>query len=223
NLALSSPIQFTVELHPQSVQTNVYQEFFTSIVVSGGVRLEVEYEQGEQTVEVVGPNAHQVQMKVKNGVLKISPARLRASLEETVVKIKVEYLNELTMSGESDVELMGHASQTDLKVNISGASKLHVSADFNHLKMNCSGASTVKLDGTALESKMQISGASKVKGSTFLIEKLKLQSSGASHSTLAIGEELTVAVSGASEVTYVGTPNIIRQSVTGAGRLPNYE
>lgn len=192
---------------------------FESIAVSGGIRVEINYKEGDQEVVVEGPNEANISTKVKNGILQIRPNKIGEKVDLTLVKINTTYLDKLQASGASQVALFGNQSATQLKISLSGASSFNSSGNFESLKLACSGASSVKIDGSAKDAKMLISGASHVNGVTFEIERLKLQASGASYTKVNVTNALDVAVSGASEVQFTGGAKLTRRSITGASRL----
>ncbi|MCY7374722.1 MAG: DUF2807 domain-containing protein [Pyrinomonadaceae bacterium] len=103
---------------------------------------------------------------------------------------------------------------------VSGASSgnvLNVKAD--NLKLKASGASKIKIEGTANELKAEASGASTIDAENLKTENAVVDASGASKATVSATNDLDVAASGASKITYTGEPKNIKQNSSGASSV----
>lgn len=121
-------------------------------------------------------------------------------------------------------------SQTPLRVRISapdiesvvasGASKVSiVGIDNPSLKIDTSGASKVKIDGKTAEIKIEVSGASSIEAESLNAKTATVDASGASCVNLFVTERLVSDASGASKVTYSGSPGSVEKKTSGASSI----
>ncbi len=125
---------------------------------------------------------------------------------------------EVHVSGASRLEL-ADLKATGLRVEVNGASRLTGKADTQDADFQVSGASTLELSGSAATARIEASGASSVRTDSFTVGNADVRLSGASNTTIAVQTKLDLEVSGASRLTYSGSPVLGRVEVTGASTL----
>ena len=112
-------------------------------------------------------------------------------------------------SGATKVDFSGFEDVEECNFVVSGASKLHL-VEFNadKLSLDISGAAHVKISGRIIKLNLESSGASKLDAADTFMRDADLELSGASHAILQVQKTLRVSASGASKVSYKGSPNI---------------
>lgn len=118
--------------------------------------------------------------------------------------ITMPELKNIVSSGASLVEFDDLVAN-DLKVDISGASKLKGKLKGEDFYLNASGASDVYLEGRLYSTQMNISGNSDVK-LNMSVRKAELNLSGVSEIKMKVDDRLRANVSGMSELNLIGNP-----------------
>ena len=161
--------------------------------------------------------------------------------EKFTAEITLTSLENIELSGVCKLETIGNFTTNQLKIDLSGATKVFINDNFlvkEGLIVNMSGATSVKGQITCQKSIFDISGAStlNLKGNTsrctldasgaskifleeFPINTLKAELSGASKGHFQVKEEISISTSGASKATYIGDPKILSQESSGASNI----
>jgi hypothetical protein len=87
------------------------------------------------------------------------------------------------------------------------------------LTIDSSGASHIKAEGKTASLDLDISGASSVDATALTVSDASVDASGASHVDLMVTERLNAEASGASTVSYKGSPSTVVKDVSGAGSV----
>lgn len=178
-------------------------ESFTKVHVAGA--LYVELSQGESCSVKIEPESAKdlVQVEIQNGTLYLKNApRTMERKEKVVVKVSVQDLKELHMSGATSLISVNQLGSDVLTLEADGASNVNLSLKATKLKGDFSGASDVEIAGTCDAMDLDVSGASQAKLSDLTVKKVNLDNSGAAHVDLLISEELNIDASGASTASY---------------------
>lgn len=105
----------------------------------------------------------------------------------------------ISMSGASDAGLTGRIGE--VRIDISGATRLNLGIETSSLKAELSGSSRLDVDGRIEEARLQASGAARIGLQTLVpLSSLRIQGSGASvfDCRSAKAQDVTVGLSGAS-------------------------
>jgi hypothetical protein len=152
-----------------------------------------------------------------------------------VATVTLPVLAGVTISGASECIVKDFQSDTDLEVEVSGASHVQahnisagslnvkvlgassVSGDIKarkDVRFEISGASKIELDGAGSNAKVTVCGASKAELGEFPLQNASLDITGASNAKVNLNGKLDANVSGASHLYWSGTPmmGIIRTS-----------
>jgi len=159
------------------------------VEITAGRDFEVEVEADENLLPLITT-------KVDGGILKIEAEKKITSDNPLRVRISAPDINELDVSGAANLKLSG-VKNNALSVDSNGASKVKVSGETNKLALNMSGASKVDAD--------ELRAAN-----------VNVDASGASRAKVNVSEGLSVDASGASHITYSGTPATLHKKTTGA-------
>lgn len=139
--------------------------------------------------------------------------------KKIVLQISMPKITSADFSGATKVEVRGFTDEENCNMTVSGASKLNL-IDFNadKLSLEISGAGHVKLTGHIIKLNLDCSGASKLDAAETFIRDADLELSGASHALVQVQKTLRVNASGASKVSYKGSPNVSKD-VSGASSV----
>lgn len=123
------------------------------------------------------------------------------------VFIQLPKLSYLEVSGACEGDIRDF-SNSDIQMEITGASKVRADITPRILEADLSGASELTLIGSAEDFEAELNGASKISAFDFIAENVNIQASGASNAKVYASNELTANASGASSVRYRGTARI---------------
>ena len=113
--------------------------------------------------------------------------------------ISVKDLDKLEISGATDVKIDGMLKGRNLKIDLSGASSLKGSVEYESISIDQSGASDSKLAGTVKNLDIDLSGASDFNCFELVAENCRAEASGASDIFITVNNDLKVNASGASD------------------------
>ncbi len=139
----------------------------------------------------------------------LGPNALRA-------KVTLPTLTGLTVSGASRATLSGFKSIQDLTVNASGASGVNGSIESGAVHIDASGSSQVRLQGAGQQASLAAHGASQLYLGSFALDSASVNMSGASTAEVNAKSKLDYNLSGASHLTYSGSPAIGSSRTSGA-------
>lgn len=173
---------------------------FSGIDVSGIFEVEV-VSQKDFNVEIEADDnlLPQIKTEVRNGILRIS--------SEDDIKTK------------NSIRIRISAPDID-RIEVSGATKFSL-ADLKNdeLKLDISGVSKVRLSGVTGNLSAEISGASHVNAENLKAVTATVEASGASHVEVNVSDELVADASGASKINYVGSPKNTRKNSSGVSSI----
>jgi hypothetical protein len=174
---------------------------FTSIDIGGAADLEVTA-QKSQNVEIETDDnlLPLITTEVKNGTLYISNTeKISWNRGGLKVRISVDQLNGLDLSGASKANVTGIRSDS--------------------FKLKASGASKVTLAGEASALDIDTSGASVVSAENLKSAKADVDASGACKVSVFATENIDADASGASRITYSGSPKSVNKKSSGASSV----
>lgn len=140
-----------------------------------------------------------IRTEVNGHVLKLSTSESIKPHDPIRVRIWAPSIEDLDASGASKVSLIG-INNSDLTVDISGASKIKLEGETRSLSIDASGAAAV--DAENLKS-----------------ENANVDASGASHISVFVTGSLVSEASGASKIKYAGDPTSVEKNSSGAGKI----
>ncbi|MBN2737740.1 MAG: DUF2807 domain-containing protein [Spirochaetales bacterium] len=133
-------------------------------------------------------------MNIKNGDL--------------TARIKMPVIEELDMSGMSIVKIAeGFDLDKELKIDISGMSKLQCIIRARDIKLDISGNSYAEFSGTGRDLEARISGSSNCDMRKIRFRDVEIECSGMSKAYINLNGDLDAKASGLSEIYYTGVVN----------------
>jgi len=125
------------------------------------------------------------------------------------VNITLPDVDNIKLSGASASTIDGFTFVHDLRIQLSGASSVGGSINTGNIILELSGASNVTLSGSGIDLNVTGSGASVLNLGNFqLSDNANIILSGASVSTIRLDGTLNATLSGASVLSYYGTPTL---------------
>ena len=125
-------------------------------------------------------------------------------------------LDRLEASGACNVRATDPIRQTELKMEMSGASDFSGEVVLEKFRLSASGASNVRVGGKADNLFMDASGACNIKAYELSADLCKIDASGASNIRITVNKELNAVASGGSTIYYKGT-GLIRDISSSGG------
>lgn len=178
-------------------------ESFSKIHMEGA--LYVELTQGQACGVTIEPETAKdlVRVEIHDGTLYLkNESNKRDKREKVVIKVSVQDLDELFMSGATSLMMMHQFGLETLSLEMEGASNASLNLKATKLKGDFSGASNVEIGGVCETVNLHISGAAQAKMDDLNVKKATVNNSGAGQLDLLISEELKVDASGASTTYY---------------------
>jgi hypothetical protein len=170
---------------------------FTGVKVSGVFQVEFTIQDNfEVQIQADDNLLEYIETEVDSGTLEISTKKRISSKNPLIVKIGAPNIDDIDASGAA-------------KISITNLSN-------NTLKIDLSGATTVTAAGTTKNLEIDLSGASNVEAENLKAESVTVEASGASSADVFASNKLVADLSGASSVTYSGSPKDLIKKVSGA-------
>ncbi len=200
---------------------------YDAIDVSHAFTVYVNFSNSEESIEIeANENLHPyISIRKISGTLIIElednvSIRGNATMNVFITTNKV---TDYTASGASSFILEDKLSANNVSIHLSGASYFTGDLEVTHANATLSGASHVDLEGNAGSFDVNASGASSIRDYDFIIGYLDIDLSGASDAHLTVNNELSVDVSGASNLYYRGTGVVTHLNVSGASQVINVD
>jgi hypothetical protein len=153
-------------------------------------------------------------------IVGLDPERMLSLRSATLeAEITMPALAAAEANGASRLHLSGFSGQGDLRLAASGASTLRGEVEARDVTLLVSGASNASLTGGGRNLTLEVSGASRAALSGFTCATVRAAVSGASTAHVHATERLDVEASGASTVTYVGSPVLGTTEISGGSSL----
>lgn len=125
-------------------------------------------------------------------------------------------LSKIEASGACNVKAIESIKQTELKIEMSGASDFTGDITVQKLRIDASGASNIKISGSAGEANVDASGACTIRAYDLKTDMCKINASGGSNVRITVNKELNAQASGGSTVFFKGT-GLIRDISSSGG------
>jgi len=193
-----------------------------------GVRGTVSLSQGDtESLTITGPEdvVSDIEVEVINDRLTVDYGpknwiKQFFSGEEDAVEVEVSMstIEEIMVSGGSEIIGATPIEADDLRVGVSGAGEIDLQISANRLRSEISGAGEMNLEGSADTHEIDISGAGTVRAADLETSSSSVRVSGAGECEVYATSDLDVDVSGAGTVRYRGEPTI-SQNVSGAASV----
>jgi Putative auto-transporter adhesin, head GIN domain len=164
----------------------------------------------------------QITTEVRNGTLFIGLKKSNLDWrggKKLRAYISAPNLSKIELSGASDLNIENVFKCVDLELRLSGSSDFNGAIEAENIRLNSSGSSDYRLSGKAESIKISLSGSSDMKAYDFAADFCDISCSGTSDVEITVNKELSVNVSGASNVSYKGTAVVRNIKTSGSSNL----
>jgi len=128
-------------------------------------------------------------------------------------------LQSLEASGACNVKTTDAIKQSELKMEMSGASDFTGEIIVTKFHLSASGASNIKISGIATNASFAATGACTIKAYDLITDMCKIDASGASNIRITVNKELNASASGGSSILYKGAGLIRNISSKGGASI----
>jgi Putative auto-transporter adhesin, head GIN domain len=159
----------------------------------------------------VGVDGDTLHIGLRRGT-SVSDATLQAA-------VTAPSLAQIQGSGSSRIRLQDQLAGEDLRLELSGASRLDGAAELRAMTAGLSGASELALSGRVGSVSATASGASRLALERLEVDALEVSLSGASNAEAGVRRTISATLSGASSLRYRGSPTLTRQETSGGSSI----
>lgn len=135
------------------------------------------------------------------------------------VYVSFTELDNIQLSGGSDVFGQGKLEFAKLRISSSGGADLRMQLQADELEVSSSGGSDVELSGTVAYFNGTASGGSDIKARELEAVVAEVSASGAADVHVRATRELKATASGASDIVYYGNPEKVELKESGASDI----
>lgn len=194
---------------------------FTKIEAGGAFKLKLE--QGDKNLAKVTADANIIKnviTEVENGTLKIKLEKnTKGNIEKLEIHIVFKEINEVTLSGASEIKGLNEIKTDKLTLNLSGASEIKLDLNVNELHTLISGASEATFKGTANTHNLNVSGAADLNALDLETQKTDIKISGAANAKINAKQDLIANISGIAKLQYKEEPANKEIKSSGMGEI----
>lgn len=193
---------------------------FTRIDVGGAGNVQIECGK-EQTVEVTADNnlLSSIETEVRGNTLYITTVGNPFNKGSVDLKISLEKLDELSLSGAANVRII-NLKNDNVKISQSGAGEVAMeSVQCREINFESSGASDITAEGECEKVSIDLSGTGSIKLKELKTDDMSISISGAGSAEVYAAKNLKVEISGTGSVDYYGSPENVEKDISGAGSI----
>lgn len=196
---------------------------FEALDISHGFKVEVVQGDTYRVIVHVDDNfVDDLEIVQQGAVLRIGlKPEFRGGLTSATLEAEVTMpeLSGIEVSGASQAEVSGFASNSPFSGEVSGASVLRGEIEAGDTHLDVSGAGSAELSGHGDGLTIDVSGGSSVDLANYPVTDVIIDASGASSVTVNVSGTLSVSASGASSVKYLGDPTLGSIDISGASNI----
>lgn len=165
--------------------------------------------QDRLVVQVVG---NTLQIRPENNLSIRGNATLRAL-------ITTSDLSNINLSGATTLRLDDPWIVTNGGIRMSGASDITGEIQAEQMDIRASGSSDIDVFGAVEDLRVDLSGSSDLKDFDLLVQRLDIDLTGSSDAFLSVSESIEIEASGSSSLSFMGTAEVIGQSLSGGSEI----
>ncbi len=203
-----------------SRNTSTYEEI--ALVGSLDVKI-IEGTEGRIEVEAESNLQEYILTEVKDGKLKISVEKdisLNPSRNmDIVIKVPVESINKLSVTGSGDVSNSGLLKAKELSIGVTGSGDINLTLEAKDLSGSITGSGDIKLMGKALNFKCKVTGSGDFMAYDLNADHVEAVVSGSGDIEVVATKSLKARVSGSGDISYRGNPEKQDFKTSGSGDI----
>jgi hypothetical protein len=170
------------------------------------------------TIEAQDNIARNIEMKVRDGVLRIGYHECITMHQPVKIYIPVKNIEELQVNGSGNIETRGQISATTLDLKINGSGNLKIKLTAQTINSEVNGSGSIFLAGSAKEHNTHINGSGNLEAADLPTEKTDITVNGSGSCKVFAISKLEVLVRGSGDVVYKGSPDI-STTIKGSGSV----
>jgi hypothetical protein len=215
-LLLLFSVILNVAFSQSQTERKIITKPFTALVAGGAS--DISLIKGEEYLVVVDAPEHiqdKINVAVSGKTLTISYKNIKLKKNEDLkFYITVPFLNNINVSGASDLKSADVLTSDKLNLMATGAAAVDLDIDVNDLKVNVSGAAAVTLRGKVNNQTIIAGGAADYTAKELVSDTAVVTASGASTVYVNVLHKIDYSTSGAASVGFVGNPEMILRKGT---------
>ncbi len=193
---------------------------FKKISISGGFKVILKQDSSMSLHITADDNLLKyIKTEISGTRLKIYTKKNICNAGPMEVTVGVRNLEEIKASGAVEVESDGNIKTQDLRLKLSGATKVTMDLNAANVSTEGSGATELFLKGQATSHSVDLSGSGKLHALDFVVGSYTISTSGVGDCEINVLNSLAVHSSGASSVKYKGNPSNITNDKSGSSSV----
>lgn len=170
------------------------------------------------TIEAQDNIARNIEMKVRNGTLRIGNHECVSMHEPVKIYIPVKTIEDLQINGSGNMETRGQISAKSIDLKINGSGNLKIRLDAETITSQVNGSGSIYLAGSAKRHDSHINGSGNLEAEGLPTEWTEITVNGSGSCKVFAISKLEVLVRGSGDVVYKGSPDI-STSIKGSGSV----
>jgi hypothetical protein len=162
--------------------------------------------------------------QVKNNKLIIKYEKNRIKINKPVkIYLTTPKLSGISVSGSNTVRGVTDWQVTDLNLDATGSSNIHLNVKgAHHIDTHTSGSVDMVLNGDATSHDLDISGSGNIKAFGLITKEADIKVSGSGKCEVSVTNRLQAKISGSGKVRYKGSP-VVSTNISGSGSVSQVE
>lgn len=157
--------------------------------------------------------------EVINGILYIGNKRPVWRTKPVKIRIRMDELELLKISGSGDIESENRFTDLDdLEIRISGSGSISLSLEADFVYTVISGSGSIRLEGKAREAEYRISGSGGIHAGDLVLRRAYARIGGSGNINLHAEDDLEARIGGSGSIYYEGNPRVNKR-ITGSGSV----
>lgn len=191
--------------------------------IEAGGAFDLKLEQGDKNLVKITADANLMKniiTEVDNEILKIKLNKnTKGDFKEIEIHIIYKEINEIDLSGASEINGLNEIKTEKLTINLSGASEIKLNVNVNDLNTTIAGASEAYFKGIAQNHILSISGAADLDAFELETQKTDIKISGAANAKINVKQDLKANISGIAKLQYKEEPANKEIKSSGMGEI----
>lgn len=194
---------------------------FTGVHVSSGIDVYLSQDEDFEVRVVADENLMDViETEVRGRMLEVGTERYGIRRAESKkVYVTLPELNELKISSAGDCKAQTPFTCDDLRLEISSAGDLTLEVEADRIDLDISSSGDARLSGKAGSFDVSLSSAGDLHAFDLVCEEVKVNVSSAGDARIHATEEISMDVSSAGNIYYMGDARVIHSRSSSAGDI----
>ena len=191
---------------------------FNSLQISGPIVINiVQSKNKECTIKAVSSAFNSTNIKVENGVLKISPNKYVKSH----IQFSLQYfeLNDIKLFDNSILKNENSLMEDSIKLFCFGKSKANLNIIAKKIQVSMSESSKMVLLGASDSSSVKLTGSSEFNSMKMSSNTCYIEAKGSSIAKISVNQSISAYADEASSIYYLGNPENIGLNKSGTGKI----